>query len=103
MTYLGTCSVPEEKVVKAEAEAEADSLNVLTLTVLAATTAVAAAEGITEIQMERFLLVEKGGGIGATMMLRIVVDLSGEVLVYHQSREPAGINRNSANRPLSFF
>jgi hypothetical protein len=45
MTYLGTCSVPEEKVVKEEAEA--DSLNVLILTVLAATTAVAAAEGIT--------------------------------------------------------
>ena len=101
MTYLGTCSVPEEKVVKAEAEA--DSLNVLILTVLAATTAVAAAEGITEIRMERFLLVEKGGDIGATMMLRIVVDLSGEVLVYHQSREAAGINRNSANTPLPFF
>ena len=60
-------------------------------------------EGITEIRMERFLLVEKGGDIGATMMLRIVVDLSGEVLVYHQSREAAGINRNSANTPLSFF
>jgi hypothetical protein len=29
------------------------------------------------------------------MMLRIVVDLSEEVLVYHQSREAAGINRNS--------
>ena len=33
------------------------------------------------------------------MMLRIVVDLSGEVLVYHQSREPASINRNYAITP----
>ena len=97
MTYLVICSVLEEVVHKAEEAV--GSLNVLILTVSAVTIAVVAAEGIIEIRMELFLLVEKEVGIGATMMSRIVVDLSGEVLGYHQSREAADINRNSAITP----
>ena len=77
-------------------------LYVLILTVLAVTLTVAA-EVIIEIRMERFLLADKGVDIIATMMLRIVVELSGEILIYHQSREAAGINRNYANTPLFFL
>jgi hypothetical protein len=74
-------------------------LNVLILTALAVTLAGVAAEVIIEIRMERSLPVGKGEDIGATMTLRIVVDLSGEILIYHQSREAADINRNSASTP----
>ena len=50
--------MPEEKVVKAEAEA--DSLNVPDTDCFSGYTSGGTAEGITEIRMERFLLVEKG-------------------------------------------